>query len=199
VTVQFSRTARELRLLKGQARFDVVGDVERPFSVTAGNQKVIALGTAFNIDLTQHDIAAVTLIEGRVVVLDMKQQAEANRQQRLTMQKAREVELQPGQQIISGANRTPTVRPANVQQVTAWVSGQLVFSNETLSEVIARVNHYSAVPIVIEDPKIANVRVTGVFNTGDVSGSLEIIRKMLALQISDEQSGHILLKGGRKN
>ncbi len=52
VAVAYSRTARELHLWRGQARFDVAHDVERPFSVVAGDRKVIATGTAFNIDLS---------------------------------------------------------------------------------------------------------------------------------------------------
>src|SRR6185437_14870955 len=66
--VSYSAHARDLSLSKGQARFDVAHDVERPFSVTAAGQKVIATGTSFNVDMLGSNLL-VTLIEGRVVVL----------------------------------------------------------------------------------------------------------------------------------
>ena len=69
VTVQYRKHARDLHLLKGQARFDVAHDKSRPFSVVAGNQRVIATGTAFNIDMAGPKVF-VTLIEGHVVVVN---------------------------------------------------------------------------------------------------------------------------------
>ena len=66
--VRYSAHARDISLSKGQARFDVAHDVERPFSVTAAGQKVVAAGTSFNVDMLGSNLL-VTLIEGRVVVL----------------------------------------------------------------------------------------------------------------------------------
>src|SRR5438874_8356342 len=67
VKLRYSAHARALTLTKGQARFDVFHDVERPFSVAADGHKVIATGTAFNVDLLGSSLL-VTLIEGHVVV-----------------------------------------------------------------------------------------------------------------------------------
>jgi len=192
VTVRYSHHARELHLLKGQARFDVAHDVERPFSVTARDQKVVATGTAFNIDLTQPKMA-VTLIEGHVVVLDARGDVESNAIQR-QQRPVRQVELRAGQELVAATDQAPVVKNANVQQVTAWVSGQLIFSNETLSEVVARVNHYSGTPIVIADTELAGERVSGVFNVGDVSGFLDIVTQTLPLAVSNDQPGSIVLK-----
>ncbi len=193
VTVRYSRTARELHLLKGQARFDVAHDVERPFSVIARGEKVVATGTAFNIDLTQPHVA-VTLIEGHVVIFNDKGRADLNANPRQTPRKEFPVELRAGQELIAAVNQPPVIQTANIQQVTAWTAGQLIFSNQTLAQVVARVNHYSSTPIVITDPAIANERVSGVFNIGDVSGFLDIVTKLLPVQATDDHSGAILLK-----
>src|SRR3546814_3333806 len=69
VRVRYSKDARRLELLGGQARFDVAHDSRRPFSVRARDQLVIATGTAFNIDMVGSTVL-VTLIEGRVEVLE---------------------------------------------------------------------------------------------------------------------------------
>src|SRR3546814_1264895 len=51
VRVAYSERARELALVRGQARFDVAHDPRRPFAVQARDQRVVATGTAFNVDL----------------------------------------------------------------------------------------------------------------------------------------------------
>ena len=189
VTVRYTRYTRSLHLLKGQARFDVAHDVERPFSVVARDRKVVATGTAFNIDLTQPNVA-VTLIEGHVVVLDATGDAQSVP---LAVRKAPVVELHAGQELVAANNRASVVKDVDTKQVTAWVSGQLVFSNETLSDVVARVNRYSATPIVIADANLADEKVSGVFNVGDVPGFLEIITQTLPLSVSDDHRGVITL------
>src|SRR3546814_19320188 len=51
VRVRYSKDARRLELLGGQARFDVAHDSRRPFSVRARDPLVIATGTAFTNDM----------------------------------------------------------------------------------------------------------------------------------------------------
>lgn len=189
VTVRYTRYARSLHLLKGQARFDVAHDVERPFSVVARDRKVVATGTAFNIDLTRPNVS-VTLIEGHVVVLDATGDAQSVQP---STRKVPLVELHAGQELVATNDKASVVKDVNIKQVTAWVSGQLVFTNETLSDVVARVNRYSTTPIVIADSDLADEKVSGVFNVGDVPGFLDIITQTLPLSVSDDQRGVITL------
>src|SRR6185437_8522028 len=65
---RYTADARSLTLDRGQARFDVAHDVARPFSVTADGHKVVATGTAFDVDLLGPKLL-VTLLKGHVVVL----------------------------------------------------------------------------------------------------------------------------------
>ena len=126
VTVKYTDNARMLHLLYGQARFDVTHDVERPFSVVAGGQKVIATGTSFNIDLGGPGVL-VTLIEGHVVVVDERTGANSVK----SVAPRQTVELNAGQQLEAEPEQSPAVEPANVQRVTAWMNGQLMFDDES--------------------------------------------------------------------
>jgi transmembrane sensor len=109
VTVRYTKNSRELHLLRGQARFDVAHDVERPFSVQAGNQKVIATGTAFNIDMAGSKVL-VTLIEGHVVVLDENVRSAA-----VTVNRPGSVELKAGQQLAAVDTAPPAIEPVDIQ------------------------------------------------------------------------------------
>ena len=182
VTVRFSQHARSLQLLKGQARFDVAHDKSRPFSVIAGNQKVVATGTAFNIDMAGPKVL-VTLIEGHVIVWD---ESGANL--------PRAIELTAGQQLAAGSSARPAVLPTNLKRVTAWTMGQIMFDDEPLSSVVDRVNRYGGTQIVITDPRVGAMKISGVFNAGDTMGFVEIVTHYLPVQAVSEGTQTIALQ-----
>lgn len=196
--VDYSKRARELKLLKGQARFDVAHDVERPFSVLAAGQKVVATGTAFNVDLLDRNLF-VTLIEGKVVIVPQAAPSRpaptlietsasrsgseiAQRPPPRAAVRVRRIELAAGQQFAVAENGASIVAVANVQRATAWQSGQLVFDDEPLSSVVARVNRYAARPLSLADERTAALRISGVFNTGDVDGFVSTITHYLPIE-----------------
>lgn len=182
VRVSYSEGARELTLLKGQARFDVAHHAGRPFSVRVGSRKVIATGTAFNVDLLGGDLF-VTLIEGKVVILPQGFADDAR------YAGGNSIELGAGQQLTISTGGTSKVRPANVQRAVAWQRGQLVFDNEPLSAVLLRVNRYSKRPVHVADERAAALRLSGVFNIGDVEGFVTTIASYLPLVVErDEHS-----------
>ena len=187
VTVRYTPNARELHLLHGQARFDVTHDIERPFSVVAGEQKIIATGTAFNVDIAGPKVL-VTLIEGHVVVVD-----ENPRQ--ITREWPRSVELRAGQQLAAAPTAPPAVGSADIVRVTAWTNGQIMFDNEMLSSVVARVNRYSSTQVVIADPRVATMRISGVLNAGDINGFVDIVTHYLPVRATINGASEIALTG----
>src|SRR5690349_20668988 len=52
--VDFSAKSRAVRLIAGEALFQVAKDAARPFVVAAGDARVRAIGTAFNVRLREH-------------------------------------------------------------------------------------------------------------------------------------------------
>lgn len=191
VTVHYGGNARELHLLKGQARFDVAHDLERPFSVIARDQKVIATGTAFNIDMTQRKVL-ITLIEGHVVVVDKGAPASSVTLAEHAPYKA--LELEAGQQLVALPDKPPSIAPGNIQSAVAWTRGQLVFDDQPLSDVVARVNHYATTPIIIADKSASALRISGSFNTGDVTGFVDIVTRYLPLKEEVDADGRITLR-----
>lgn len=187
ITVRYTKAARELRLVRGQARFDVAHDASRPFSVLAGDQKVVATGTAFNIDLTEAS-PRVTLIEGRVLVVPAPRRLIAR-----APAPAAAVELHAGQQLSVAADKTPHIASADLSQVTSWTSGQLVFDDRPLSEVIARINHYAVRPIALADAETGRLRLSGSFNTGDVQGFVDMVTHHLPVRATTGQDGSVTL------
>jgi transmembrane sensor len=188
VSVRYSDGARKLTLGQGQARFDVAHDPGRPFSVTARDRTVVATGTAFNIDLLKPEVR-VTLIEGRVLIL--RKTSPLPLLQPAAPQKP--VELRAGEALVASKDGPPaSVQTADLQQVTAWQEGRLVFQREPLAEAVERVNRYTDRKITIADAKAADVLVSGVFNTGDVNAFLEAVNGFLPVRVVEGSDGVVL-------
>jgi len=193
VTVRYGKHDRSLHLLKGQARFDVAHDRKRPFSVVAGNQKVIATGTAFNIDMAGPKVL-VTLIEGHVVVLEETDGIASGPPPGLP----HTISLNAGQQLTASPSLPPEIVQANIRRVTAWTVGQLIFDDEPLSSVVERINRYGGTQIVITDSQVGAMKISGVFNAGDVLGFVEIVTHYLPVKAISESSSTIALQSQPK-
>lgn len=193
LTVAFSPTARRLALEAGQAHFAVAHDRLRPFSVTSQGRTVVATGTDFNVD-SLPDRLTVALYEGRVRIGE----AATGPFARLVSLPRNEVELRPGQAYIleRGLGRVSGFDP---KTVTAWQSNRLVFDDTPLSVAVARVNRYLESKIEL-DGQVADLRVSGIFNTGDATGFVEGVTAYLPLEASREPGGAIRLspKAGRE-
>ncbi len=65
IEVKLSKGHRVIRLIQGQALFDVAHDQSRPFDVYTGNSILRAVGTRFDVDV-RSDRTTVTIVEGTV-------------------------------------------------------------------------------------------------------------------------------------
>jgi len=190
VKVRYSPQARRLRLLTGQARFDVAHAVTRPFSVEAGDRTVIATGTSFNVDLRRSEVV-VTLIEGHVVVTSRDTEVEHI----LAAAPRTALALDAGQTLTASieSGSPPRVEQASLDTVTSWESGRLIFDNETLAEAVQRVARYAEHPIEIADERAAALRLSGVFNAGDVATFIDTVSRYLPVRAAATADGTIVL------
>ena len=178
VDVDYSARERRIVLLRGQALFEVQRDTERPFIVEAGDQRIMALGTAFDVRLDAIEGVQVTLLEGRVAIdpVDAALGPDAVDEDGV---RPAIVELQPGEQFLSSAAEEDRVRTTAVADVTSWRSGRLVFRERPLAEAIAEMNRYSAQKLTLDnDERLHAMTVSGVFNTGRVSNFVTTLETM---------------------
>ncbi len=195
VKVHYTAGARRLQLLSGQARFDVAHDARRPFTVKARNETVLATGTAFNIDLVGPSVV-VTLIQGRVTVLtDQPSEPllEIIRPRAPNGQPATpSIALAAGQQLIAVPAAPPRIEVASLDRTSAWESGQLAFDDESLASVAQRVSRYTAHPVTVA-PDAASLKMSGIFNAGDLSTFVDTVTHYLPVEASDASDGSVVL------
>jgi transmembrane sensor len=185
VHVHYSKTARTLELHRGRARFDVAHDVTRPFTVAAGPETVVAVGTSFNVERLGSKVL-VTLIQGHIVVKSAAITSTASRLEP-------PLSLTAGEELIASQDSKPNISQINLQSATAWEGGQLVFKDVTLAEAVERVNRYTGKPVMV-DPSVAAIRISGVFNAGDVGSFVSAVTSYFPVQATTTSDGNILLQ-----
>lgn len=191
VRVRYSEHARTLELDHGRARFDVAHDVTRPFTVTAGSETVVAVGTSFNVERLGSTVL-VTLIQGHVVVKSATPSSVL--QIASIAPKAKPpVSLNAGEEMVASIDTKPVISQANLQTATAWESGHLIFKDETLAEAVERVNRYTDKPISV-DPDIASTHISGVFNAGDIGSFVSAVTSYFPIQATTNSDNTIVLQ-----
>lgn len=151
----YTRSERRARLVRGQAYFDVAHDAARPFVVEAEGRMITALGTRFDVRSDSQGLR-VTLLEGSVRI-DTPGASPA--------QSA--VVLRPGEELLVAQGRPEVVRRADTVSAETWREIRVVFDDKPLGEVIVELNRYAVLQLVIDDPRVAALRITGQFRTGD--------------------------------
>lgn len=158
VRVDYSGKRRGLQLVSGEAWFDVAKDPSRPFVVGAGRHTVTAVGTSFDVRLEKSGLR-VAVVEGRVAVDAVGHGLVS--------------EVRAGERMdVEG--RAAVLRPSG-PVAGDWREGRIEFASATLAEAAAEMNRYRRKPIVVTDPAVARMRVSGVFYSGENSGFLDAL------------------------
>lgn len=182
--VALSRDAREVTLERGEAFFQVAKDPARPFTVKIANTTVAAVGTAFNIRSAGERVV-VAVAEGIVKVDAPAAQGAAPSRAQLGV----------GQQLSINTNDgSSSMQVVDASGIAAWRDGLLQYRDEPLPSVIADVARYSEHDIVIADPAVAELRVTGTVFANDVESWLQSLEAALPVRAIRAPDGAVRLE-----
>lgn len=171
VAYDFDATRRTIRLLRGQAFFEVAKDRGRPFVVEAGDARVTALGTAFDVRIGRQD-TDVTVTESTVLLEPADSEKEG-------------VRVTEGQQgTLSRSSGQTNVREIDGLVALAWRRGQLAVDNAPLSLVVEEMNRHFAGRIVLMGDEVSRRRVSGTIAVSDTVAALSFIEQALRVKVS---------------
>ncbi|MGE6781670.1 FecR family protein [Ensifer adhaerens] len=163
IATEINADTRHVRLLKGEAYFNVARDPRRPFVVEAGGVEVSVLGTAFDVQLASTE-TTVELAHGTVAV---SFNGDARKQN---------FELAPGEMATvnhaTGAVSRGAIAP---DEIGAWRSGRMFVNNVTVAAAVERLQRYHSAWITIPQPGLAGRRVTGVYDLKDPDRALQAL------------------------
>jgi transmembrane sensor len=184
--VAFGPTRRSVRLLSGEAMFDVAKDAARPFIVLAGGAQVRAIGTSFSVRLAPDGQVQVLVQEGVVAVTRASPGA-----------RPRAVQLSANMSTLAGGGDAPLVAvavpPDMVERRLAWRNGMLDFDDTSLEQAAAQFARYSDYDLTI-DPVVADERISGRFSTGDPKGFAKAAATSLGLRVRQTDTAATLYR-----
>lgn len=190
VSVSFTDERRAVILDHGRAKFDVAKDPLRPFTVTAGSQSVVAIGTSFSVELL-HNQLRVMLFEGQVAVVP---RAVATRNIKAPRPARETTQLLPGQELVANlSSGAGEILPVETERSLGWEGGRIDFVDMPLSNAVERINRYAATPIVIGDLAAGHHPVSGVFDAGDTDSFVNGVTSLYPL-VASEEGGKIIIK-----
>ncbi|MBL8267285.1 FecR family protein, partial [Steroidobacter sp.] len=163
VRVDLNEHERHIDLTRGEVFFDVVKDAKRPFVVTAGAKRIVAVGTRFSIR-RDGDEVRVVVTEGRVKVQGVAGDAE---------------------DLLLAAGAIANLRTDGVlvqhkslpqaEEVLSWRMGYLTFRDTPLGQAIREFNQYNRQQMVIDSPDVANIALTGKFKATNFDAFVRLL------------------------
>ena len=169
VDVEISGTQRRVTVRHGQIHVQVARDPSRPFDVIANGGATRALGTGFNVRRGEHAVdVAVTEHSVRV----------SHENSALTAQ------VREGEHLrYSDRGNIGTPVSTDLHTVTAWQRGYLIFDNASLDDVISQMSQYRRGLVIVRDPALKQLRLTGVFRVDDTDALLAALPQSLPVRL----------------
>ncbi len=165
----------------GEAFFDVVRNEQRTFRIETGESVVEVLGTSFDVDAyPAKGYVAVDVKTGRVA---LRSKGEAGE---IIIEKGAYGKLDLDRQVLGLAENAPL-------NIDYWRTGQLIFEDVPLSQVIADLNKNFDLPTTVSSPTLGECRFTSSFNHPSLEEVLEIISITMSLTVEKTSSGFILI------
>jgi transmembrane sensor len=185
VSVTFTTDSRIIDLDRGQARFEVAKDPNRPFIVRAGGKQIVARGTQFDVRWTDERLSIV-LFEGRVSVLPARQSPDRAG-----------IRMTPGDRLQFEQPTIAIKSAPDLEREEAWVAGRAIFERTPLRDAVAEINRYARRPLQLGDPTLGEMPISGTFSVDDVDAFARALADVLSLRVEDTGDALVLSKRTR--
>lgn len=147
--------------LDGEAYFEVLSDIDHPFSVSVGDMEVTATGTEFNIEAYSGTSQRVTLVTGKLgVSVPGKSYA-----------------LPQGYQLLRDGDGDVSCFRTDTFKWTSWRTGTLAFRGDPLSYVFGRLSSLYDVKIKVVDAEVNDYQIRATFRNEKLDDMMSLIEQ----------------------
>lgn len=161
IDADVSGPVRKIRLVAGEAWFDVAHDARRPFIVESGLVETRVLGTAFEVRRIEES-TEVGVGRGRVRVS-------------VATPARPSADLLPGQRAIFDASGRLRRETLPVASIASWRDGHIFGNNVSVGAIVDQLRRYDSGWIIVTDGVIANKRVTGLYDARQPDKALDAL------------------------
>ena len=166
---------KRLVQMTGKVYFNVRHDDRAPFRVDAGSGFVKVLGTRFQVD--SRDPISVSVVSGKVLFSAIRSGEEA-----MILTKGQSAVLDPA------ASKPVEITPKHPNPA-AWATGEFIYDNTPLPEVLSELSEYYDVTLVAFDAGHSSGEsrsLSGEFSTSSLQEILNLINSALGTDIQIE-------------
>lgn len=166
---------KRLVQMTGKVYFNVRHDDRAPFRVDAGSGFVKVLGTRFQVD--SRDPISVSVVSGKVLFSAIRSGEEA-----MILTKGQSAVLDPA------ASKPVEITPKHPNPA-AWATGEFIYDNTPLPEVLSELSEYYDVTLVAFDAGHSSGEsrsLSGEFSTSSLPEILNLINSALGSDIQIE-------------
>jgi transmembrane sensor len=160
IRTQMLPRERRIALQEGEAHFAVAHDTSRPFIVEAAGVTVRAIGTAFNVRISEQRVE-VLVSEGKVEISEVRAGATAAVAQRPQLGVA-------DRAVISRVSASPALvveklDAGELREALSWHSSVTTISSRPLRDIVELFNRRNTFRLVIADSELAERNFGGSF------------------------------------
>lgn len=180
IRVDYNAKYRQLRLITGEATFQVATEASRPFIVEARNYAAMAIGTEFNINIRANEVELVVL-EGTVKVGEIKNPTIFGRDQQASLNPT----ILHDHQKIRYDDKAYTVDRVPVKtidRIQSWKENLIIFEDERLENVLSEMQRYTSETMLIANDKLKDMRISGVFSMNGTKSFITALESELPVR-----------------
>ncbi|MBI5426443.1 MAG: FecR domain-containing protein [Opitutae bacterium] len=186
VEVDFTTETRRVLLKGGKAHFSVARNPSRPFIVIANGVEVRAVGTAFVVEAGGRTRVLVT--EGRVSVTAKG----TSPIEPVSLEKGQSITItHSAESVVLGEVRN--VSPAEQNLEAVWRVPLIELDRTALARVLPVIEKYSRLRLLVEDPTILELKLSGSIRATNVSALLKILHSSYGIHARPQPDGSMLL------
>ncbi|MBX3738915.1 MAG: FecR domain-containing protein [Candidatus Didemnitutus sp.] len=190
IDVSYSADLRRVALTSGEVHFQVAKNPARPFIVTAGGVDFRAVGTAFAVQLGGSQVDLV-VTEGRVAVERKLPETVA------TVAAPEPVVVAAGNQLSIELAKPEPFAPSAIsdQELStrlAWKAPRIEFSEMPLSEAVQQMNRYAKRKLIVVDPELAQMPVSGIFRADNTETLVDVLEDAGSVRVEREPDRIVL-------
>ncbi|EKT53625.1 FecR family protein [Providencia sneebia] len=185
IRVAYKTDVRQVYLDEGSAYFKVAPNPYRPFIIQADQRKIQVVGTEFEVEKDQQQIA-VQVSQGIVSF-------QSGNEQKINY-------LFAGDSAVSHAvNGKVILNKISPLDVARWRFGELSFTDKPLGDVLKELKNYSSAQIELSPPSLSQRKISGRINLQQPDQFFQALPMLLPVEVIYHDKNNILIINNKKN
>lgn len=174
----FSQKERRVHI-DGEGYFEVAPDTKKPFIVESAALSVKVLGTSFNFKAYREEAVCVSLLEGELEAYVSEDQTP--------------IKMLPNDEVeYSYKTGLQKIKRKDVSHSSHWISGELYFSEQKLSDIVSVLNRKFITKILIQEEELKSESFScRVHPDASLIDIMELLKETRKLDYYMEDSGTI--------